>query len=74
MITRRILTPLKILPLAVAAVALLIVTPVGALAASSEDIGVSVVVAIPGTVSLLAYVTAGLVVLGLMVARRRPIV
>ena len=74
MTTRRVLTLIQILPLVVVALALLVVTPVGAAAAATEDAGAGVVVAIPGTVSLLAYVTAGAVVLGLMVIRRRPTV
>ncbi len=74
MITRRILTPLHTLSLVVVALALLVATPVSAAAASSEHVGAGVVVAIPGPVALLTYLTAGLVVLALMVARRRPMV
>ncbi len=48
--------------------------PVSAMEAVPEDVGVGIVVAIPGTVSLLAYLTAGVVVLGLVLARRRPAV
>ena len=74
MTTRRVLTLIQLLPLVVVALALLVVTPVGAAAAATEDVGAGVVVAIPGIVPLLAYVTAGAVVLGLMVVRRRPTV
>ena len=72
MTTRRVLTLIQLLPLVVVALALPVVTPVGAAAAATEDVGAGVVVAIPGIVPLLAYVTAGAVVLGLMVVRRRP--
>jgi hypothetical protein len=58
----------------VAALALHLAAPVSTAAAASEDIGAGVVVAIPGAVALLAYLAAGAVVLGLMVARRRPTV
>ena len=74
MITRRILTPLHILSLVVIALALLVATPASAAAAGAEEVGTGIVVAIPGVVSLLAYLSAGLVVLGLRVARRRPTV
>ncbi len=74
MTTRRALTLSQLLPLVVVALALLVATPASAAAAASEEIGTGVVVAIPGTVSLLAYLTAGAVVLGLMVVRRRPTV
>ncbi len=74
MTTRRVLSPLQVLFLVVVALALLVATPVSAAAASSEHVGAGIVVAIPGTVSLLAYLTAGAVLLGLMVARRRPMV
>jgi len=55
-------------------VAMLLVTPVSANAASSEDIGAGIAVAIPGTVALAAYLAAGVLLLGLVVARRRPMV
>ncbi len=74
MTTRRALTLLQLLPLLVLALALLVATPVSAAAAATEEVGTGIVVAIPGTISLLAYLTAGAVVLGLMVARRRPTV
>ncbi len=74
MITRRIPTSLHTLPLVGVALALLVATPVSAAAASSEHVEAGIVVAIPGTVSLLAYLTAGAVLLGLMVVRRRPTV
>ncbi len=73
MITRRILASIQIFSLVVVTLTL-VATPVGAAASQSEGIGAGVVVAIPGTVSLMAYLTAGLVVLGLVVARRRPTV
>ncbi len=74
MTTRRALTLIQLLPLLVLALALLVATPVSAAAAATEEVGTGIVVAIPGTISLLAYLTAGAVVLGLMVARRRPTV
>ena len=74
MTTRRALIPLQVLSLVLVALARLVGTRAGAAAASSEEIGAGVVVAIPGTVSLLAYLTAGAVLLGVTVARRRPTV
>ena len=71
MITRRALTRSQFLPLVLVALALLVSTPMGASAASSEQVGSGVVVAIPGTVSLLVYLSAGAVLLSLLVARRR---
>ncbi len=72
MTTRRVLTLIQLLPFLVVALALLVVTPLSAAAAATDEVGTGIVVAIPGTVSLLAYLTAGMVVLGIMVARRRP--
>ncbi|MDP9472166.1 MAG: hypothetical protein M3Q71_16110 [Chloroflexota bacterium] len=74
MTTQRALTVLQFLPLVVLALVLLMAAPVSAAAAAPEEVGVGIVVAIPGTVSLLAYLTAGVVVLGLVLARRRPVV
>ncbi len=74
MTTRRALTPVQLLPLVVVALALFVAMPASAAAASAESVSTGVVVAIPGMVSLLAYLTAGVVLLGLMVARRRPTV
>ncbi len=74
MTTRRALILIQLLPLVVVALALLVATPAGAAATSAESVSTGVVVAIPGTVSLLAYLSAGGVLLGLMVARRRPTV
>ena len=74
MTMRRVLPPFQLLALVVVALALLVATPGSAAAAGSEEVGTGIVVAIPGTVSLLAYLTAGAVLLGLMVVRRRPTV
>ncbi len=74
MTPQRALTVLQFLPLVVLALVLLMVAPMSAAAATLEEVGVGIVVAIPGTVSLLAYLTAGVVVLGLVLARRRPAV
>ncbi|MDP9473481.1 MAG: hypothetical protein M3Q71_22930 [Chloroflexota bacterium] len=73
MTTRRILTCIQIFSLVIVTLTLA-VTPVGAAASQTEGVGAGVAVAIPGTVSLIAYLTAGLVVLGLVVVRRRPTV
>ncbi len=69
MTTRRALTVIQFLPL----VAVVLAMPVAA-AVAPRDVGVGIAVAIPGTVSLVAYLTAGAVVLGLILARRRPTV
>lgn len=74
MTPQRALTVLQFLPLGVLALVLLMAAPMSAAAATLEEVGVGIVVAIPGTVSLLAYLTAGVVVLGLVLARRRPAV
>ena len=71
-ITRRVLPPLHLLPLLVAVLAHLVMTPDVATAASSGGGGAGVQVAIPGVVALLGYLIASVLLLGLMVARRRP--
>ena len=70
MTSTRTMIVLRLLTRVVLALTLLVANPVGA-SAAPEDVGVGIVVAIPGTVSLLAYLTAGAVVLGLVLARRR---
>lgn len=74
MTTRRCLHLTRILPLLVIALALVLVAPIGAAAAPSDSVGADIQVAIPGAVSLIAYVTAGLLLVGLAVARHRPTV
>ncbi len=74
MTTRRALTVIQFLPLVVVALAMLVATPVTAVAVAPKDVGVGIVVAIPDTVSLVAYLTAGAVVLGLILAHRCPTV
>ncbi len=71
MATRRRPHLTRLLPLVVVALALLLAAPAGAAAAPA---GGAVQVAIPGVVSLMAYLVAGLVLLGLAVARHRPTV
>ena len=74
MTTRRCLHFTRILPLLVIALAMLLVAPMGAAAASPDSAGPDIQVAIPGAVSLIAYLTAGLLLVGLAVARHRPTV
>lgn len=62
---------IRLLRLVVLALAALLATPVSP-AAAIEDAGMGIVIMIPGMVSFMAYLTAGAVVLGLMLARRRP--
>ncbi len=63
---------IRILPIAVMALVALFAAPVGAAAAPTHGAGAGIEVAIPGAVSLVVYLTVGLVLLGLMVARHRP--
>ena len=73
-ITRRVLPPLRLWTLLVLVLVLahLVMTPDVVTAASSTGGGAGVQVAIPGLVALLAYLIASVLLLGLMVARRRP--
>lgn len=71
-ITRGVLPASQLLPLLVVALVHLVATPGVTTAAPSTGGGAGVQVAIPGVVALLAYLTAGLLLLGLVVARRRP--
>lgn len=73
MTTRRTMSVLPFLTFVVLALVLPLGSSVGA-AAGLEDAGVGIVIAIPGTVSLLAYLTATVVALGLMLGRRRQTV
>ena len=74
MIMRCALSLIQILPLVAVAIAIFLAAPGSAAAAVSERAGSGIEVAIPGVVSLMTYVTAGVLLIGLAVARRRPTV
>ncbi len=59
------------LPILVVALALVVASPAGAAAAPA---GGAIQVAIPGVVSLLAYLLAGVILVSLAVVRHRPTV